>query len=266
MHFRKIGIASLAAISSLSFCLAADEGFSPLFNGKDFDGWTPKIRKGDEVMLGKVFTMNGEAIHVYKDFPQDFELNTGANSTHGMLFSKKKYSKYVLKFEYKWGKNRLNNFDQYQYDAGFYYHIINEAVWPAGIEYQIRYDHTKEKNHTGDFWASGVSFQWYADGSGNFLLPKEGGKPEPIKKGEHRGTPKVSYHALDDQWNQCEIIVMENQYAIHKLNGKIVNYATNLSVKEGTIAFQAETAEIFYRNAQIKEFNEIVPVETFVKP
>lgn len=41
---------------------------------------------------------------------------------------------------------------------------------------------------------------------------------------------------------------MGNTYSIHKLNGKIVNLATNLTLSEGIIGLQSETAEIYYRN------------------
>mgnify|MGYP006086980195 FL=1 len=58
---------------------------------------------------------------------------------------------------------------------------------------------------------------------------------------------------------------MGNAYTIHKLNGEIVNMATNLSVSEGIIGFQSETAEIYYRNIKIKEFDEIIPIEKFIK-
>lgn len=58
---------------------------------------------------------------------------------------------------------------------------------------------------------------------------------------------------------------MGDKYAIHKLNGEIVNVMTNLPVGEGKIGFQSETAEIFYRNIQIKEFKEIIPMNQFIK-
>ena len=69
---------------------------------------------------------------------------------------------------------------------------------------------------------------------------------------------------LNDKWNKCEVIVMGNNYTIHKLNGKIVNMATKLPFSEGIIGFQSETAEIFYKNIEIKEFDEIIPMEKFM--
>jgi len=73
------------------------------------------------------------------------------------------------------------------------------------------------------------------------------------------------YNALNNKWNKCEIIVMGDKYTIHKLNGVIVNMGTNLSHSEGMIDFQSETAEKYYRNIEIKEFDEIVPMEKFIK-
>ena len=56
-----------------------------------------------------------------------------------------------------------------------------------------------------------------------------------------------------------------DSYAIQKLNGEIVNMATDLSVGEGIIGLQSETAEIFYRKIMIKEFDEEIPLQVFLK-
>lgn len=241
-----------------------NDGFVMLFNGKNWDGWHLKLRNGDAEMANKVYAIEDGMVHVFKDMPDSLELNTGKNSTHGLFFTDKKYSKYIFKFEYKWGDKIANNFDQFQYDAGVYYHVFEDNIWPKGLEYQIRYNHLKNKNHTGDFWASHVKIEWHADENGAFLLPSAGGKIQPSKKGEHAALASATFHGLDDQWNQCEIIVMGNEYAIHKLNGKIVNMATKLSHGEGLIGLQSETAEIFYRNLMIKEFDEIPPINQFL--
>ena len=77
--------------------------------------------------------------------------------------------------------------------------------------------------------------------------------------------PKVKYNALNNKWNRCEVIVMGDEYAIHKLNGAIVNMGTDLPHSEGIIGLQSETAEIYYRNIEIKEFDEVIPMEEFIK-
>jgi hypothetical protein len=248
---------------SVSKNTISKDGFTTLFNGKNWDGWYLKIKSGDSILAKKVYAIDHGMVHVFKDFKDSTELNTGKNLTHGLFYTKKKYSKFIFKFEYKWGKKIFNNFNQYQYDAGMYYHVYDDKIWPKGIEYQVRYNHLKNKNHTGDYWAAGSSFQWYSKDN-MFLLPQDGGDKVPIKKAEHLALENVKYNALNDKWNECEVIVMGNEYSIHKLNGQIVNMATNLSLSEGIIGLQSETAEVFYRNIKIKEFKESIPIQTFI--
>ena len=248
------------------------EGFVNLYNGKDMDNWDIMCRNFDRDLAKKVFTAgeNGE-MHVFKDFPDEGDTNAGKSATHCMFFTKEKYSKFIFKFEYKWGSKTYNNFNQFQYDAGLYYHVFDVKIWPQGIEYQVRYNHLENRNHTGDIWNSGAKFDWVADEKVSdpkmktYLSLKDGGVVQEHRGGEHRAHKNAPFHALDGQWNQCEIIVMGNQYAIHKLNGVVVNVLTNLSLSEGVIGLQAETAEVFYRNIKIKELKEDIPMESFLK-
>lgn len=242
-----------------------ENGFVQLFNGENFDGWHLKLRNGDTAKAKEVYTIEDGMVHVFKHMPDSLNLNTGENGTHGLFYTNKKYSKYILRFDYKWGEKITNNFDEWQYDAGCYYHVFDDKVWPKGLEYQVRYNHITARNHTGDFWGAGVSLDWTATADGKtFLLPRDGGKEMPNMKNEIYGYASPKYNALNGEWNQCEIIVMGNAYTIHKLNGEIVNMGTNLSVGEGIIGFQSETAEIYYRNIEIKEFDKVVPMKKFL--
>lgn len=240
------------------------DGFTMLFNGKNWDGWYKKIRSGDSLTANKVYQIEADMIHVFNEVPAGSEEGNGKNPTHGLFYTNKSYSKYIIQFEYKWGKNKANNFAAFQYDAGLYYHVIDDAIWPKGMEYQVRYNHLKDKNHTGDIWGL-PGYNWTADENNQFALEKDGGKLQAPRGLEHLAKPTRNFNALNDKWNQCEVIVMGNQYAIHKLNGEIVNVLTNLPVSEGKIGLQSETAEIYYRNIKIKEFKEIVPMENFLK-
>lgn len=240
----------------------SEAGFEKIFNGKNWVGWYLKLRDGDSTMALKVFVIEDGMVHVFRDTPDSLDLNTGANSTHGMFYNSKVYNMYIMRFEYKWGKKIANNFSNFQYDAGFYYHCYEDGIWPKGLEYQIRYDHTKNQNHTGDFWATNVQIDnWYADEAGKFLSESDGGKLQPIKKGEHAAAAKAPFNGLNNNWNQCEVIVMGDKYAIHKLNGMIVNIGTNLSKDRGLFGFQSETAEVFYRNIRVKELKKFIPME-----
>lgn len=243
------------------------KGFKTIFNGKNLDGWYLKIRSGDEELSKKVFEIEDGMIHVFGDsFPKEYNLNKGANDTHGQIYYKNSCSKYILKFEYKWGTTIANNFNKWQYDAGVYYHVINDKIWPVGIEYQIRYDHTTSRNHTGDLIRPyGANYDWFYNESDNtYLHPKDGGKLYTKGHWLHFASPTENFNALNNKWNQCEIIVMGDQYSIHKLNGEVVNMAFNLEPGAGIFGFQSETAEIFYRNIKIKEFDEIIPASHFL--
>ena len=242
------------------------DGYVQLYNGKDLTGWKTICRKCDSAILAELFMpVEDRVLHVFKNLPDEYQLNERKNDTHGLMITEKKYNRFSFKFQYKWGKKKFNNFKAFQYDAGAFYHIFKEKVWPRGIEYQVRYNHLTKRNHTGDLWnLTGKPVTTWVGDDGTFILESDGGKPKQHIKGEHRALKDVPYHALDGQWNQSEIIVMDDSYAIHKLNGKIVNVLTNMSVKNGSIALQSETGEIFYRHILIKEFAKTHPIDYFL--
>ncbi|MCC4211266.1 3-keto-disaccharide hydrolase [Leeuwenhoekiella parthenopeia] len=244
----------------------SEEGFLSLYNGIDMSNWNLLCRDNEEGLAERVFTAgeNGE-LHVFKDFPDEYGYKENRSGTHCMFFTPKKYSRYIFRFEYKWGEKRFNNFDQFQYDAGLYFHVYDVKIWPKGIEYQVRYDHTQKLNHTGDIWNSGAGFDWVASDENTYLPLAEGGRVQKRRGGEHRARSGIDFNALNGKWNQCELIVMADEYAIFKLNGQVVNVLTNMDLSEGEIGLQAETAEIYYRNIKIKEFKKFIPIEDFLK-
>jgi hypothetical protein len=245
----------------------SESGFAPLFNGKNFDDWELLLRKGTVEEAKKVYTIDeGGILHFYRDLPNGSGNDEARrNDFHGVMATKKSFSNYHLKFEYKWGKKLVNNYDKYQYDAGVFYHIMELKVFPVGLQYQVRFNHIDNRNHSGDFVASGVKMQWYSKDGKTFKLPIDGGTKQPIKKGQHYAESNLKFNGLNEEWNLGEIIVMGDKYAIHLLNGKLANMATNLEPSKGPIAFEAETGEIFWRNIRIKEFQETVPMDNFLK-
>ncbi|WP_159023914.1 family 16 glycoside hydrolase [Formosa sp. L2A11] len=139
----------------------SDNGFVEIFNGENWDGWHLKLRNGDAQQAKKAFAIENEEVHVFKNMPDSLNLNTGENATHGLFYTNKEYSNYILRFQYKWGEKITNNFDRWQYDAGVYYHVTDDKVWPIGIEYQIRYNQITNNNHTGDLIRpSGAGYDW----------------------------------------------------------------------------------------------------------
>lgn len=241
----------------------------PLFNGKDFNDWDLMLRDGLPEEVAKVYTIDKDSsIHFFRDIPNGHGMKTRKNATHGIMVTKRAYSKYHLKFEYKWGTKLVNDFELWQYDAGVFYHITQLKVFPAGVQYQVRYDHLNNINYSGEL-RSHSGLQWYSADEKSFSLPSNGGVLQP-SNGKWKvveAARDAVFHGLDNEWNKCEIIVMGDEYVIHKLNGEVVNMAVNLYVGEGPIALEAETGEIFWRNIVIKEFEHSVPmVEFFHNP
>lgn len=245
-----------------------DSEFTQLFNGKDLSGWYTKIRSGDEELAKKLFAVEDGMVHIFNDdFPDNYERN-GDNATHGLFYTKREYSRYILRFEYKWGDKIANNYDMYQYDAGCYYHVVKDAIWPVGIEYQIRYNDIEDVNHTGDFVVlnqHNPNFKRSEDPDGRYLPESEGGEIRPYTSWLYRASADAPYNGLNGEWNECEIIVMGGKFAIHKLNGAVVNVGTDISFESGIIGLQAETAEVYYRNIRILEFKEDLPIEEFIQ-
>ncbi len=255
-------------ITSLSH---AADGFSAIFNGENFEGWHIRLRKDDEPELKKkVFAAEDGIIHVFKGVPAGFDANAKPDDrrTCGVLFTDRSYTNYIFRFQYKWGNKSVNCPQELNLNSGCFYHVTHETVWPKSIEFQLKYDHKGNRDNTGAVLRGGNTFTWYAadDQSNTFLSPAEGGRaitnrlkggwlPRPIET--------IPEAALD--WNQCEIIVMADRFAIHKLNGEIVNLITDISSSAGGIGLQAEYAEIFFRDLEIKEFEEPMPLEHFVE-
>ncbi|MFS4493422.1 hypothetical protein [Maribacter sp. 2308TA10-17] len=96
-----------------------NQGYEKLYNGDNVDNWNIIYPKEGMYLPKLVFMIseNGE-MHVFKDFEYCYGFEEEKNQTYCMFFTKK-YSRYSFKFKYKWGSKHINNFDQFQYDAGF---------------------------------------------------------------------------------------------------------------------------------------------------
>lgn len=230
-----------------------DEGWVPLFNGHNLDGWytwLPSTGKNDDPQ--GVFKVHDGMIHVLdvpvSDRKQEF----------GYIATEKEYSHYRLRFQYKWGKRRFPPRQNAKRDSGVLYHFVGpDKVWPRSIECQV------QEGDTGDFWlvddttvtttvkASDAKEKQYQE-MGEAYTQTNG----RIVKGD-------THDSLDD-WNTVEVVVNGADEVVHLVNGKVNNRGTNLRqpdpndpnktvpLAQGRIVLQAEGAEVFYRNVEIK--------------
>ena len=213
---KKILIGLLAGIVSIGF---ADSDWKPLFNGKDFSGWTFDVLDGSPP----------DAIWNVED---GTIATCGKGKSAGVIRTEKPYANYTLEFEWRWMNGKGN--------SGCLIHCSTPrimGIWPKSIEVQLG------SENAGDFWLIGETI---------------GVKPEQIAQGKD-GKPSRRRLNLTEgaekplgDWNRMRVVAKGNTIEVF-VNGTLVQKGWDASVSEGAICLQAEGADIQFRNIRIKE-------------
>lgn len=237
--------------------LSADEqGFTPLFDGKTLNGWQSSLSKNVDDLGPFSVNEKEKAIHVYAG------KKNGSEQASDCLVSKKEYSHYILKLEYKWLENRYAPRTDWDRDAGLLFHVHGNLskVWPHSLEMQIGetpgQKFMKRRFHTGDLFVIGSHLRVQYKREGKIWDPNG-------VLGTHKSGPtKLGVEKPKGEWNAMEIHVIGSEKAKFILNGEVVFEIANMEQKvgdqyipldKGHIGLQAEWAEILYRNILIKE-------------
>ncbi len=195
---------------------AGDDGFKPLFNGKDLTGWKtffdPKAKDGDP---SKTISVKDGAVQVSGDRP------------FGYFYTDKPYKNYVLRFSWTYPKNQP---EKTSMNSGLLVHIQEpHKIWPHSVEPQGRYmDHGKI-----------------------FLIgfPKEFKSNAKFMEADQKKALKAS-----DEWNTTEATVKGDGSIEVRVNGTLVSSVkTNLT--SGPIGFQSEGARIHFKDIKIKSLD-----------
>jgi hypothetical protein len=234
-----------------------EDGFVSLFNGSDLDGFYTYIEgKGVDNDPEDFFKVTNGMVHVM-GLP-----STSSTKPFGYLSTEESYSNYHLKFQYKWGTKKFapRNSSSTPRDSGVLFHVNGtNDVWPSSVEAQI------QENDTGDIWLLGPSSSQSA--SATTTVVSTSAKPVTYKEGGSTATVKDNRIIKSQKkenltsWNTVEIIA-DGDTAVVIVNGAVVNRVTNIkkgdgsSLSSGKIAFQAEGAEIYYRDIEIKPLSE----------
>ncbi|QEH38354.1 hypothetical protein OJF2_69550 [Aquisphaera giovannonii] len=203
-------LAFACVFTSLCLRAPAQERPTPLFNGKDLSGWTA------------VFEAQGA------DPSRTWSVADGVlkctGKPVGYLKTDREYSDYVLTVEWRWpaGTEGGNN--------GVLVHSTTPralGIWPKSIEVQLF------KGNAGEFWVIGTDLD-VAD--------------EATRKQDrrHRNLVYGSEKPVGE-WNRMEIACKGDTIRV-KVNGTLVNEATNCSVSRGAICLQSEGSPIEFRN------------------
>ena len=219
-----------------------------LFNGRNLEGWYTYLpSKGRNNDPQGVFKVENGMLHIL-DIP-----DRGQRQEFGYLATDRSYGDYHLRFQYRWGDRRFAPRDRARRDSGVVYHLQGrDRVWPRSVEYQIL------EGNTGDFWLLGgpTLTTTVASKGADPKRYREGGASYTTRPGSYVRVERDQQRDSLTGWNTGEIIVKGDE-TIHMVNGRVVNRGQNLRVEgkaltEGRIAFQAEGAEVYYRNIELK--------------
>ena len=240
---------------SLVSASRADDGWTPLFNGKNFDSWyTYLASRGKNLDPNGVFKIENGAIHILDVAPDKME--------DGYLATAQEFSNVRIHAEYKWGLKRSSEGKR---NSGLLYLAVGpDRIYPLSLEFQI------EETDVGDLWiVNGASVTAF------FISPTFPMYDDDMSTGTRvRSLPGESSRVLksgdfEDRaaWNTAEVI-LEGDRSKHLVNGRIVNTAWDIKqpdpqnpahmipLKSGRILLEAEGSEIWFRDVRIKPLGD----------
>jgi hypothetical protein len=232
------------------------DGWIPLFNGRNLDGWYSFLQRsgrGAAEKSGYVTVENGLLHIMGRDVPSE-------PVESGYLSTLAEYENVRIRVEYKWGVKRFAPRLENKRDNGLLYYVAGaDRVWPTCVECQI------QETDTGDvFFLGGTrGIQGMLPGNGAAGFPRLiTGATGPMQPTSARLLKDGDFEKLED-WNTVEVVAQGNR-ASHLVNGRIVNVLRNLEqadpqnagqflpIAKGRIAIEIEFAEIWYRRIDIK--------------
>ena len=231
-----------------------DTRWTPLFDASlsRFYRWQPS--RGRNWDPEGVFRMEGQVLHIL-GLPA-----TGQAKDFGYLATWEDHHDYRLRLEQRWGTRTFAPRLGKPRDSGLLYHLRGpDRVWPQCIEFQIM------EHNLGDTWMlSGTGLTAPVERTGaNPPTFDPLGAPESLRGG--RLVKSEEPESLTE-WNNLELIASGRDSA-QVVNGRQVNGATDLEadsggwrgLSQGRIALQAEGAEVFYRNMELRPLVYLPP-------
>lgn len=247
-------------LTTSAFAEQTTEGqWKPLFNGKNLDGWTPKIRYHD---LGdnfaNTFRVEDGLLKVAYDGYDEF------NETFGHLFYKDNFSNYRLRVEYRFVDDQCKGGPGWALrNSGIMIHgespetMAKDQDFPASIEVQLLGGDGTTPRTTSNLCTPGT----------NVVMSDKLFKPHCTK------SSSKTYHG--PQWVTAEVEVRGNKVVKHILDGEVVleynkpqlddrdEHAKELAQKAGTlmldggsISLQSESHPVHFRKVEIMLLDE----------
>lgn len=247
--------APLASASFLAHAqdLPGTQGWIPLFNGKNLDGWKPKIKghdAGDN--FGNTFRVEDGVLKVVYDHYPRFD------NRFGHLFSEHKYSNYRLRIEYRFVGDQCPGGPGWaKKNSGVMIHsqspdsMGKDQDFPVSIEVQFLGGNGKDNRPTGNVCTPGTNIVMH----------------EKLITQHCNDSRSRTYHG--DEWVTVEVEVHGNGLIKHFVDGEPVLEYEKAQLDEndpdgrrlikngekmlhdGYIALQSESHPIEFRKVEI---------------
>ncbi|MCC7422368.1 MAG: DUF1080 domain-containing protein [Planctomycetaceae bacterium] len=256
---RTLPVLIVLAASVAPVCAAEPSGeWIPLFNGKNLDGWTPKIRgfaAGEN--FNDTFRVEDGLLKV------SYDKYDGFKERFGHLFYKDRFSHYRLRVEYRFVGDQCAGGPGWAVrNSGVMIHGESPATmgkdqdFPASIEVQLLGGNGKDPRTTANLCTPGT----------NVVM-----KGELITRHCTNSTSKT-YHG--EQWVTVEIEVRGSKLIRHLIDGEAVltyndpqlderdahakelSKANGVLLKSGTISLQSESHPVHFRKVELMKLSE----------
>lgn len=225
-----------------------------LFNGKNLDGWTVKIRGYDiNDNFRNTFRVEDGILKVAYDQYDEFQ------DKFGHLFYKDSFSHYIIRVEYRFtGKQSKGGPNWAFRNSGIMVHgqtpesMSKNQRFPVSIEVQLLGGNGSEKRPTANLCTPGTHVVMH----------------DKLLKQHCTDSTSKTYHG--DQWVTVEVEVRGNQVIKHIIDGKtVLSYSkpqlddqdkdaqklilkgAPLMLNKGTISLQSESHPIEFRKVEL---------------
>lgn len=232
------------------------EKWISLFNGKDLQGWIPKITGyplGEN--FGNTFRVEDGVLKVSYDAYESFE------GRFGHLFYEKPFSNYILRVEYRFVGEQIPGAPEWALrNSGVMIHgqspesMEVDQKFPVSIEFQFYGGLETGERPTGNLCTPGTHVEMNG---------------ELIKQ---HCTNSTSETYRGDQWVTAEIEVHGNELIRHIINGdtvltytspqldendpdakKLIESGQPIMLSSGSISLQAESHPVEFRKVELME-------------
>lgn len=256
---------------AMTMPLQAADRWTMLFNGRTLDNFRVAYSSlpADGRPASALFEVRGGMVHTYPG------AEAGSRQPSAYFQTRDDYHDYVLHLEYRWGDKKFAPRMDRLKDAGIVFHTYKDVdhSWPRGVEFQI------EDTDVGDVWL--ISAQADIASRRSAYHPD----PDPLQNGapyydpdgqltgygDHDKYVRIRHSAEYEKpgWNSVDLVVRGDS-AVYLVNGQVNMRLRNMrqwdaasgtwqKLDRGKILFQAEYAEIFYRNIKIRPVKESDP-------